>query len=188
MTPGSTSTRPFLVVGASNVRLVARKALLWVVSRPSAPIVIMGDVPRCIRSGFDVCTGPLGYPKRSKHACIESDSSDDEVDERFPAFRVWRAGRLYRSSKPYAQHCTAPSSRWTAFGQAERVPEPMQRLLGASAAATLRGAARAYVRGAALPRLGAPRHNGLLPPRKVAPPAPECPWRPQPPPPPLPTG
>ena len=53
---------------------------------------------------------PLGYPKRSKHACIESDSSDDEVDERFPAFSCLACRPPLPKLKPYAQHCTAPSS------------------------------------------------------------------------------
>ena len=73
---------------------------------------------------------PLGYPKRSKHACIESDSSDDEVDERFPAFSCLACRPPLPKLKPYAQHCTAPSldGGLRSSGSAS---EAMQRPLGA---------------------------------------------------------
>ena len=130
---------------------------------------------------------PLGYPKRSKHACIESDSSDDEVDERFPAFSCLACRPPLPKLKPYAQHCTAPSSDGRPSVKRNVSQKAMQRPLGAPRRPPPFAAPPPPTSEAPPPvPFGAPRH-GLLLPRKKAPPAPAAePWRPQPPPPPPP--
>ena len=69
--------------------------------------------------------------KRSKHACIESDSSDDEVDERFPAFSCLACRSPLPKLKPYAQHCTAPSLDGRPSVKRNVSQKAMQRPLGA---------------------------------------------------------
>ena len=130
---------------------------------------------------------PLGYPKRSKHACIESDSSDDEVDERFPAFSCLACRPPLPKLKPYAQHCTAPSSDGRPSVKRNVSAKVMQRPLGAPRKPPPFAPPPPPTTEAPRPvPFGAPRHNLMLP-RKPAQPAPAAePWRPQPPPPPPP--
>ena len=137
--------------------------------------------------GFEVAPS-LGYPKRSKHACIESDSSDDEVDERFPAFSCLACRPPLPKLKPYAQHCTAPSLDGRPSVKRNVSQKAMQRPLGAPRKPPPFAAPPPPTSEAPPPvPFGAPRHNCMLP-RKPAPPAPAPapPWRPQPPPPPPP--